>query len=869
MRLLCDYHSLAIAFSQATVPRLLCAAAILSTLPAVAQDLMNAPTTAYVDVRPQLSGDVKFSIYTTGKPLRFGSAAAARQLPDCFWSAELRDDPERTSGTCRHLLARDGDLVNTSLNLGPLMQALRYGGAERVELTVTVDRWPGQEPEPIRAWKPSRQLTELLYSYSYGSFSGLPPPLPIRLENRAIPARPLIPFVTLLCVASALAFALRRRAKTGPRAPIPIWFAWFPFGCWLFWLLAAPPSRIVALVAAFHVQNLFARILASVVLFCIPPLLAGTIVFIALRRSGEPEGAPSLGVVRLLRRDLAPDAAYAVFASCVVIGLSLSAQDWHAPIVGIVAGIVAAGGIALLAIRGPLGDVITLEAGELRERAMEIASAAGVRLAKISILRNYDPQAANAFALRAYQHILITDRLLEKLTKREVDATVAHEVGHLRSRLQPFPPRFYWAYFSGYLAIRIVLGESPDFYRVEPLLAIATVPLFLLMALISRERELKADYRAALYWGDPAGMIASLARLAALSRLPLTWGWIPGLILSHPSMRSRVLSLAAPFGIPQARALAILDDPDILSRETGESPDLHYGFVPEYPHGDPVFSQSAITAYVLPRGWVFLGMMILLPFGLSYAVTGLLPGWDFARQAGVYLLASPLVLYLSLRLVWWRDHCFLRKMTRAVAARVPDAGAADLVGLVPGESVSAETFFAWDLGKFFASGDRIVYSGERAKFSVPRSVITAIELIRGPVNWKRWHAVRFRWQGGSFIVREPLRGTRRQASEFEQRWRAWWKSDADASQADERFIQFPLPELPVPQATSPSVAKRVVTTVVWYLFTLAASFVVSSLLPDSPLHGLAVFSAPILWLIAGLPGLIAPRSRDKAGALSH
>jgi Zn-dependent protease with chaperone function len=72
-----------------------------------------------------------------------------------------------------------------------------------------------------------------------------------------------------------------------------------------------------------------------------------------------------------------------------------------------------------------------LTAGELKERVSSLAARAGYPQIKFYVTSSARSQVANAFALPG-KRIFLTAPLVRSLSKREVDAVVAHELSHVR-----------------------------------------------------------------------------------------------------------------------------------------------------------------------------------------------------------------------------------------------------------------------------------------------------------------------------------------------------------------------------------------------------------------------------------------------------
>ena len=803
---------------------------------------------AVIRAHPNLSGDVEISIRAGGLEGQVDLAALARHWMGCDCGTGSGPGALSATFTCRGLLARKSGLVDGPLWLTPMALELARAGAGRVYLSVDVERWPGQPAEASGLWK----ITDLSGERHYGCFwepgIALPPPLHILLGNRTAPPRPLVPLLVLLSATGVVASVLRLRARGKGSSAAVVWLAWVTFGAWLFWIVALPPGRIAALVAGLPRHDLGLHPLAGALVFTLPPMMAYAIALAVLTTAGGLKDLRSA-----LKRTLAPGAALALLFAFLLFGM-LSEATWRGIVVAMVATIVGIRGIMWLTMRSRSGMVMFLEKGELRERAVAIAAKAGVRLARVTVLRGLGPAEANAFADRRGHQVMISESLLTGLTKREVDTVIAHEIGHLQGRLAQVGPSFFLAYMVCYVSARLAHGNQA-FYGFEPYVPLLAVPLFFLMALISREREMTADRRSSEVTGDPEGMMAALARLAGIRHTPVAWGWVQGLIISHPSMRNRVLMLANRFGIPDPRALAILDDPDLLDRE---APSGHYAL-----ESEPQFSQAAIGIHLVGAAWMHQATVLFFVFGLCYAVTGLLAGQSALVQAGAYLLGLPLALWLSLRASAWRNERFLRAMMAAIEPRLPAGTRGEFVGLCPGERLfSAQGFFAWDLGKVFLAADGIAFAGERARFLVPRAAIRSIDTVSDGIGWGRRQGLLVHWQGGSFVVKYPFHvSSRRRAAARERQWLDWWTGEPDMSQADPVLTGLPLPDLPAapldPNARA-GIGRAFATGSV---LLLLAGLAVSVLLPENPLKLLATLAAPLVWTA----GAVLTAGRRKSG----
>jgi heat shock protein HtpX len=175
----------------------------------------------------------------------------------------------------------------------------------------------------------------------------------------------------------------------------------------------------------------------------------------------------------------------------------------------------------------------------------------------------------NAFTVgdRHDAAIALTDGILRRLDLRELAGVLAHEISHIRNRdlwlmsladLTGRLTRIMTLLGLGLLVVGLPLwlggGAHPPGPLILLLLFAPQLTLLLQLAL-SRAREFDADLDAVGLTGDPAGLIAALAKLERYQqglweqilmpgyRLPE-----PSLLRSHPPTEPRIARLEALYG---------------------------------------------------------------------------------------------------------------------------------------------------------------------------------------------------------------------------------------------------------------------------------------------------------------------------------
>ena len=827
-----------------------------TTDPATA-DSDSGPPYATVNIYPHPRGDVDIDIYVLNSESPVGLLPILRAGLPCDWSSSSSDDQWELEGTCRHLLANRHGLVDDKLALTPLANAFMAAGIRLIKFTITSKGEPvAQGPVPwleYKRYKSASANSEKTWRFT-AVFGLKPPPFHVLAGTEWKPTRLASPLLFVLLGPATLAFWVRRQMNRKSAAPGSgiVWLNWIMLGSWLTWISAVHIEDISGVASSLSVNNSTLALLIGALLFAVPPLLATTVCMLALAPQAQAGTGSQAQLSRTLRRALAAEATFTLPMGLFLVGTTMMQNDHRTGMLSMVAAYATWRLLAWCAWRWDSQQLYGLVSGELRDRAIAIAQAAKVELKSVFVLENRFPMEANAFAMSGGR-ISFTRGLLENMSRREVDSVMAHELGHLKGRHIPMRTTLFVAY--------LVLGPVIANYMVKAglpgwVLSLPILPMiYVLMAgQLSQSNELNADARAVALTNDPEGTMAALARLTTLTRSPIDWGGIQGSILSHPSMRRRVLSIAQRYGVPEERALAILENPDILSGTSDR--DIYE--LPAYVNRKAaVFTASARMSHAYWTPWVFGTMLLSWMVILAYAAakTMYLPRGFFWSVAG-FFLGLPLVGWLTWKYDDWWDCLFIRRTRRKIEAGAPAAGTP--VALLPGDRIlPLEAQYAWDLGRITLD-DRLTYRGEQTQFSVPRSEITGIEIQKSRAGWCRTHAVVVRTAQCAFSLRLADRGrTRRLARRLEKQLASWWHGESAAT-VQSPGEAFPAPDLPVIHHAVASRGRiawvygvRTVLLFFGTIFLLSSSGAMSG----APLFALIPFTAPIVYAVMMCPGL--------------
>lgn len=212
----------------------------------------------------------------------------------------------------------------------------------------------------------------------------------------------------------------------------------------------------------------------------------------------------------------------------------------------------------------PLFNKLTpLPEGDLRTRLMALGDRTGFQAKTIEVIDGSKRSGhSNAYftGFGRFRRIVLFDTLIAQLTPEELEAVLAHEIGHYR---RGHIPRMIALsavmLFAGFAALAWLAQSTwfnpafgfptgamaPTFLLFGLLSGFVTFWLSPLMNLLSRKHEYEADAFARVAMGGPAAMIGALCKLAQKNLTNLTpHPWFSGFHYSHPTLVERERALA-------------------------------------------------------------------------------------------------------------------------------------------------------------------------------------------------------------------------------------------------------------------------------------------------------------------------------------
>lgn len=211
----------------------------------------------------------------------------------------------------------------------------------------------------------------------------------------------------------------------------------------------------------------------------------------------------------------------------------------------------------------PLFNKLTpLPDGELRTRLLALGDRTGFQAKTIEVIDGSKRSGhSNAYftGFGRFRRIVLFDTLIAQLTPEELEAVLAHEIGHYRRGHIPkmiamsavmmlggFAAIAWLAKSTWFnLAFGFPPGEiAPSFLLFGLLSGLVTFWFGPLGNLLSRKHEYEADAFARDAMGGPAAMIGALRKLAQKNLTNLTpHRWFSGFYYSHPTLVEREAAL--------------------------------------------------------------------------------------------------------------------------------------------------------------------------------------------------------------------------------------------------------------------------------------------------------------------------------------
>lgn len=614
---------------------------------------------------------------------------------------------------------------------------------------------------------------------------------------------PLLLFLLLPAVwtmFSARRFAKHREELWGRhllflhRLMTALWLIWLPV-----YALSGIGELVFFLLGPGHTNAAHG---VNIAFYFVPPMLAMVLCDLASREVYRlvPE-------VNWSRRDFIRHAISTTSFSMMPLFLTVLAVNTISREPFQAAGYATVSYVAWLVVKQAAGRVWTpslfeLPAGELRTQIYDLGQKAGVVLQHIYVLPDARPQLATA-AARKDGSVMLSSSVINNLSRREVDAIMAHEIGHVQARHAQRIGTIAWGIaivanlIGSLLAAKLHLAHS-----TEIVFSAALTLSTLTVAFIQRRDERQADEFGVNLTGDSEAFISGLARLSRMSLQPLQFeGW-GALLDSHPGTMSRFESIARAHGISEERLKELLVDSD-------NSADRY----PPFEQEETATIQSFIFKhkYRVRVALALFGVLIFapLPFALLLVRSDLSAVMICSIAVAGFVFSFGLYQVVRNRISFWGHGPLSRELKAKLEKRGFDelARAGTLVGLAPAATTRKYYGYSfWDAGVLWLTADKLYYIGEQTEFALQRDQVTGVYSRNTNAEWFSEKSLFLQWQNDSeantqtlhFVAlgEKSVRKARRAIASLQKRVEAWMQGSENFPAASPEFESIAGPAFP-------------------------------------------------------------------------
>ena len=724
-------------------------------------------------------------------------------------------------GSCVPSFARNAALREVRIATAPLRQFAQAHKIEQLTLMVRLPDVEVTETQPeivtrdlsVGKLTPALQrLSQLNRAYFWKMDSAIPEFVIVRfgVAQKTVKRAGAILLGVLLLPLLLIYWMGRKALNSEAQDKAAVWFTYMRYLQWTLnlnlvgWWIAADSLHLAQLLKFFSAGTVVAFAWNYPVTPVIVDWLPPAIVWILCFALSHPVQEKLRGLT-WTRRELAMQAFYSCCVSLLPFALFLTGITTMAAgsfRIGLL-WMVCAFAVFIIAIRARqkfLGmQPQALTTGDLRDGAFTMARELGVKLQQVYVIPSGKGQMANAFA-RHGNVISFTDFLLQRMSRREVNYVLGHEMTHLKLG---HPGKLAVAAMVSYFVALTAVNFAAPFLHLNFMMRYAFIIAIVMLVpyFWSRCFEYAADAGAVDITKDPEAAISALFKLAQLNMLPIHWSKWSEKWLTHPSSLRRAHAIARKAGIPIERVTEIA--------QVAVPADDHYSLPATVVPGAKVHSTQHKQGGSLRSAYLMLAVLIFTPAG--FALLAARPFWSsplrtvlyaagFAATVGLYYVFANFVSPMGLR-----KQVALLKAKLTKEGVLADSWNGVFVGFSPSAAPrSYELNVNWDLGCLFVGSDRLCYWGEETKFALRSDEITALKLAPGSPSLLSPWRIYVAWKDeeratcGVFNIgcingRSTLR-LRRQTSSLAQQLEALSKSKATP-----RSMPAPLATLTSPQ----------------------------------------------------------------------
>lgn len=478
----------------------------------------------------------------------------------------------RIYAECVLPIQKSGLVVSAAINPGAVKRALDNYGPFNIDLTITVPELGFSSVG--KGGKIHSYGTETVHSLFFRTTDRNIDELPLEFgyNSNYVPALLTISALLLIAQIMLILFIRRRSLILAGKDATAAWFGywrvhrWIVEGGWVIWIITLSTFGINSFIR--YLTGSEQPVLNVLILFLPPVLVTFLSQFLARPLWAQVRGI-NWNKREMLVRGVWEHVAAILPMALLIVGIGSLFQETGTALFWFAAAVLAQPVAGWM--HGRISGITPrpLHSGEFRDNTLSMAHRAGVKIKQILLMPAKHLQMGNAFAMQGHR-IMVTDFLLERMTKQETDCVMAHEIGHVKMRhgllLSWLGTLLLFGAFNlivGLLALwpLFVASDSVpmdgwfDEYLRFPLALLLTL---LTRYFLSRRFEHSADEFATLVTGAPEAMITALVKLTKMNLMPVSWGNLDEQLSTHPSTVRRVKAIADRHRIPANRLEALL-----------------------------------------------------------------------------------------------------------------------------------------------------------------------------------------------------------------------------------------------------------------------------------------------------------------------
>jgi len=221
--------------------------------------------------------------------------------------------------------------------------------------------------------------------------------------------------------------------------------------------------------------------------------------------------------------------------------------------------------VGMLRLRAAYGiNLRRVKSGTLFNHVMQLAKRVGAKVERVYVVPAGRGRLTNAFA--SSRSVALTDNFGEYLKGQELDAVIAHELGHVLGRHTRKKVLALACVVVAISLIGLAIGATRPLFR--GIFMLSALPAVLLSHYyVSRRFEYACDQKAAEFTSSPESVIRALAAIYQKTNSPIDCGRFLEAFSSHPSLLRRVRAIATASSISEAQLSKLLPRSDLRIKQ--------------------------------------------------------------------------------------------------------------------------------------------------------------------------------------------------------------------------------------------------------------------------------------------------------------